>query len=682
MSKSSKEDKKKNRKGFRALAEVMAKVDAPGIAPDFDLPFGVDEPAPMPVNKAVAKRAPDAIEVVVGSAFEAAMGRADRRRLAHKQALAVVVIVPTAAWVFPVKNFMELMYGSRFRMHARDGVDRRYDKTKGSDGVAADLTAGRCVMGIAASIDLIPLALATAADVTIRISAPDGEVLRRAIARFTKRSPGDLPAGLAAGLDLPQIVAAFRPGTGPKDIVSRLQNGKGNAVVVGDRVPDLATAIEYGDARSFGLELARDIADLRAGRVGWESLNRGICVHSEPGLGKTILARMVATACGIPLVTTSVAQWFASGAGYLDTVIKAQRAAYAEAAALANPCALLHVDELEALPSRAGLSSSRGRDFWLPLITDALLLMDSSLSSRGPSHGKFVVIMGSTNHIDQVDPALLRPGRLEKVVELVRPDAAGAANILKFHLADDAIEGDMSRMGSLLEGFTGAEIMYAVRTARRAARHAGRALTAADIENAVVPPIDVNPARLRRMAIHEAAHAVAALALGAGTVDKVALRNDGASGGRTVIGHRNGDLAVAADIEDRVVVGLAARAAEALLCRGGISTGSGGSPNSDIGAATAMIAGLHASFGLGENLVYLGAGDEVMRELGANPALRDRVERHLRQLQDRAAEVVAANRGAVLAVAEVLAAKRHLDGGEVAAIVDGLLVRFAGKDSA
>ncbi|MBV5268847.1 MAG: AAA family ATPase, partial [Afipia sp.] len=87
-------------------------------------------------------------------------------------------------------------------------------------------------------------------------------------------------------------------------------------------------AVEYGDARTWGLALARDLADYRAGRLDWWEVDRGAVLFSEPGLGKSLFARILAQACGVPLVAFSIADLFASSAGFLDSVIKASRALF------------------------------------------------------------------------------------------------------------------------------------------------------------------------------------------------------------------------------------------------------------------------------------------------------------------------------------------------------------------
>jgi cell division protease FtsH len=670
---------KKNKVAFRmapkklsdlrasASDEEQARRSEDSDKPDIDMEED-DEGRPA------ADRRQAAVLAVVGAAFDAAVPKDLRRRLRRNRALAVIVLVPTQAWIVPVAAYARSAFGDRWCMHTREGSDRRRNASMGSEDVARDLSRGMCVMGIAADAGLLPTALTAAADVTIRVDAPDGAVLRRAIARFALRSPGEVPDGIAAGLDLHEIVAAFRPGSGARGIVRRLAAASTAGRGASDRVPVLQTAVEYGPARLWGLDLARDIAAYRAGHISWRDVDRGICLHSPPGMGKSLFPRVLAKACGgvggIPLVSTSVGAWFANGPGYLDSVVKEMRTAFARAAALAKPCSILHLDEIDAIPNRETLSE-RAREWWNVLVSDALTLLDSALEGRTN-----VVVIGSTNLIERVDRALLRPGRLEKVVEIPLPDAAGAVNILRFHLDGELRDADLTEVGALLDGSTGAEIMHAVRGARRIARNAERPLAVDDLRHAVLPAEDIPPARLFRMAVHEASHAVAALAIPVGTVRHVVLRTSGGSAGRTIIDFGDDPLSTRGAIEDRVVVGLAARAAERIFT-GAASVGSGGAADSDIGTATRLIASVHASYGMGEDLVYLGAGDDLLREVALNPHLHARVARHLRELGDRAERLVEANRAAVLAVARRLAEKRFLGGAEVADIVRGLLVPAA-----
>ncbi|MCA1551079.1 AAA family ATPase [Bradyrhizobium sp. BRP19] len=655
--------------GFKRLSDQ--KVD-PALGPQDAESEGPEtagpetEAAPARPERARKSRG-TATAVVVGAAFEAATTGAVRRRLAHVQALAAIVIVPGPAWVAPVAAYLSSELGSRWGFHSRDGTERKRDDA-GTVEVARDLSRGLCVMGVSHDEKLLPASLRSAADIVIRIAPPDGAVLRKAIARFARRSPGELEPGIAAGLDLPEIVAAFRPGKGAKNIVRRLEAARNSHVGTTQRVPALATAVEYGEAQRWGLDLARDIADFRDGRIAWRDLDRGICLHSPPGFGKSWFASVLAQGCGVPLVSTSAGSWFANGPGYLDSVVKEARRSHAMAVAMAAPISIWHIDEVDAaVPERAKMSP-RAQEWWNVVVSDILNIVDSALAAKDAK----LLVVGTTNSIERVDSALLRPGRLEKVVRIDPPGAAGVANVLRFHLDGELAGEDLAAVGAAMEGSTPAEIMYMTRTARRTARRAGRSLTVADLIDAAMPHETHPPARLFRMAIHESAHAVILLALAAGTLRHVSLASAGDAGGRTSVFYADDDLATRAAIEDRATVGLAARAAERLFT-GSVSTGGGGAADSDIGSATILVASLHASFGMRGAPVYLGAGEELLRAVALDAGLREAVARDLHRLERRADRLVAANRDAILAVARRLAEKRHLAGAEVEAIVRGRL---------
>jgi hypothetical protein len=99
---------------------------------------------------------------------------------------------------------------------------RGYDAAAASRAVSRDLSGGQSVVAISADDSLLPQVLLTAADIRIRLVAPNGAVLGTAISRFTKRRPGKLADSVAADLDFDDIVAAFRPATGPEKIAQRL----------------------------------------------------------------------------------------------------------------------------------------------------------------------------------------------------------------------------------------------------------------------------------------------------------------------------------------------------------------------------------------------------------------------------------------------------------------------------
>ncbi len=264
---------------------------------------------------------------------------------------------------------------------------------------------------------------------TVTLTGPDDVTVARVIAAVLDcRAPTGIPAGVAAGLDLPDLVAAIRHGSTAARCVERLVAASASRSVVD-------AAVDSGAAPPRPSRLRRGDGVVHRPRRGTRCVasrprrrsrrRRGWCLPGRPALEKRPW-RVLGENLQVPLIATSVASWFADSPGHLDSVIKAVNAVFERARALA-PCVVL-LDELDALPNRATMDS-RGRDWWLPVITHFLLTLDSAVS--GATRG--LIIVGATNHAEALDAALVRPGRLERVIEVLPPrDAADRAAILRW----------------------------------------------------------------------------------------------------------------------------------------------------------------------------------------------------------------------------------------------------------
>jgi len=602
---------------------------------------------------------------ILHASFQAATPPAIRRRLAGNSTNAVVALVPSPAWVHPLESYFTRRFGGRWYVIARDGMNRHDHKAStGNSVVAHALTEGRPVLGIAPSVEFLPTSLVAAADFTVRISAPNAEILRNALGVFFgKRAAVQIPLRVGAGLDFPDFVAAFRPRSSPQQIIDRIARATARQIGSDDQrsLPLLEAAIEYGEARKWALELDQDISDLRKGLLGWSDISRGVVLYGETGTGKTLFVKMVAAHAGLPLIAFSIADLFAKNEGDLGAVVNATNAMFARAAAAA-PC-IAFADELDALPNRATLSN-RGRDWWLPVCNNFLVKLDGVLAAQREG----IIFVGATNYIDRIDAALIRPGRLERTIEIRRPDLAGTVNILRYY-APTLPEKDSLELGRLLEGSTGAELMMVARDARRIARRSGRSLRADDIRTAALPDEQIPPAKLRRICIHEAAHGVGALVLSAGRLRGIVVNSKQGAAARTMFDREERDLPTRKIVEARVVVLLCGRAGERIFF-GEASIGSGGDEDSDLAMATRLIASLHASAGLGGTIVFTSDHDGALKAVRTDKNLRRRVERQLNELQKRARRIVVHHRDSISAIADALAATRYLSGDAVRKIFE------------
>jgi len=133
-------------------------------------------------------------------------------------------------------------------------------------------------------------------------------------------------------------------------------------------------------AAAWGLTLALDLADYRAGRLAWEDVDRGCVVHGPPGTGKTTFARAVAIKCDVELIVTSYGDWQKAGDGHLGDVHKALSAVFEQARNSAP--VILFIDEIDSLPPRGSKSQHTE---WYHTITNLLLAELDGANPRGRS---------------------------------------------------------------------------------------------------------------------------------------------------------------------------------------------------------------------------------------------------------------------------------------------------------
>ena len=620
-----------------------------------DLPdIESEEPSIVPAHQALAE-----------AALYAAIPPAIMNRIDDDEAsLAMVVSVPSQDWIEPTVEVLGTLREWNHTFVANVGGKKRPN----GDICARMLADGRSVVGVATVPERqLPAALVTAADVRISIGSPDNSVIANVIANATGERVIAMPARVATGLDFYDIVSAIRAGSTAQECVRRLEAASASLTVV-DRqvadVPPLEQMAGYGTAGEWGLRLIDDLQEWRRGALPFDAIDRNVVLASEPGLGKSTFVRALAKSTGLPLIVTSVASWFTATDGYLNTVLREIDRVFADAAARAP--AILCLEELEAVPDRRTVGE-RNRDYWTPVITSLLMTLDSATSGVSSR----LIVIGATNHPDRLDPALIRPGRLNRVIRIHPPEPADLAIILRQHLGGDLEGADLLPIAELASGATGAMAMGWVKQAKGAARVAGRSLIIDDLVDAIAPPDRSPPEERRRLAIHEAGHAVISHRLAPGCVRAVSIVGQGDAAAHTMTRRRLGRSPTRAEIELDVVCTLAGRAAE-VETLGEASVGSGGGIDSDLGIATVQVASMLTSFGLGPNLIYSGSPSDVLEMMQLDHGLRETVSRSLAALHERAVLAVRQNRRVVDAVAQQLLERRHLDGTAFTAIVESV----------
>lgn len=603
-------------------------------------------------------------DILAKAVLEDAFSIRDCARIRGFLAVGVVVQVPSADWVDPIKDALRRM-GTFPHIVARTGASRLQDRAEvGNDEVGRYLSANHNVGGVSCSPErYLPSALVAGADIRIEITTPSNRVISDTILEVTKQRPRMLPPMVASGLSFHDLCAAIRIQSTAAGCVRRLTamtRSRSMADPHLDDVPHVRDLHGYQGAQEWALKLVDDVQSWREGRLAWDQIDRAVVIASDPGLGKTTFARAVAKSLGMPLVPTSVAHWFSSTGGYINEVIKFVDTLLAQA--VANGPAVLLLDELDGLPRRSALGS-RNRDYWTPIIGHILLALDSAVSGDA---GKLVII-GATNHASSLDEALIRPGRLNRVIHLPRPDAGAVAGIMRQHLGDDLAGLDLSGLATLGAGSTGAEIAGWVKAARRTARVAERQLNAGDLMAEIAPPDGRSHAEILATARHEASHAVLSEILHVSEVSHLSIVQSKGMAGCMRARLLCSASPTRAELNSYVVTVLAGRAADEMWA--GVSAGSGGHATSDLGIATRTIASCHAALGLGGHLTMRATDEQAIDLVRTDAAFRDVVERDLAELYSEAQRLVVVHASTIDAVAHVLAVSRIIDGATLRRII-------------
>ena len=327
---------------------------------------------------------------------------------------------------------------------------------------------------------------------------------------------------------------------------------------------------------------------------------KGVLLVGPPGTGKTLLARAVAGEANVPFFSISGSEFVEMFVGVGAARV---RDLFAQAAKQA-PC-IIFIDELDALGKARGMNVMGGHDEREQTLNQLLVEMDGFDTNKG------VIIMAATNRPEILDPALLRPGRLDRQVLVDRPDINGREAILKIHSKNVLLSPDidLGKIAGRTPGFVGADLANIINEAALlAARNDKEVVEASDFDEAIDRVIGglqkknrvMNAKEKEIVAFHESGHAIVAESVEfADPVHKISVipRGIAALGYTQQQPTEDRYLMTRSELIDRLAVLLGGRVAEELVFNE-ISTGA----QNDLQRATDIVRSMITEYGMSERL--------------------------------------------------------------------------------
>ncbi|RSS81203.1 ATP-dependent zinc metalloprotease FtsH [Streptomyces sp. WAC06614] len=391
----------------------------------------------------------------------------------------------------------------------------------------------------------------------------------------------------------------------------------------------------------------------------------GVLLSGPPGTGKTLLARAVAGEAGVPFFSASASEFIEMIVGVGASRV---RELFAEARKVAP--SIIFIDEIDTIGrARGGGSGIGGHDEREQTLNQILTEMDGFSGSEG------VVVIAATNRADVLDPALTRPGRFDRTVQVSPPDRGGREAILRIHTRDIPLAPgvDLAQVARTTPGMTGAELAnLANEAALLAVKRQQDAVTQADLSDALEKvqlgaerPLVMPEEERRRTAYHESGHALLGmLQPGADPVRKVTIVPRGRALGVTLSTPETDRYAYTEEyLRGRIIGALGGMAAEHVVY-GVVTTGA----ENDLEQVTGIARGMVGRWGMSERvgrLTAIPSDAQGAYGLSAAPATLDVVDGEMRRIVDEcyenACRLLREHRDRLDALAEALLAAETLD---------------------
>lgn len=327
----------------------------------------------------------------------------------------------------------------------------------------------------------------------------------------------------------------------------------------------------------------------------------GVLMVGNPGTGKTMLARAVAGEAKVPFFSISGSEFMEMFVG-----VGASRVRDLFSKAKKNAPAIIFIDEIDAVGRKRGSGMGGGHDEREQTLNQILVEMDGFEKDTG------VIVLAATNRADVLDPALLRPGRFDRRVDIALPERKDRLDILKVHFKNKPVDEtvDLESLAKKTTGSAGADLAnMANEAAILAARNNRKKISNDDLVEAF-EKVAIGPERKSKVmsdlerettAYHEAGHAIVGHVLpDSDPVHKVTIIPRGGTGGVTwFLPPEDKSYNNIYEYKDILARAMGGRQAEELIYgEAGISTGA----SSDLRSATNIARNMIVELGMGKDL--------------------------------------------------------------------------------